>query len=82
MLQVILALNAKRAREGLELLKNNINILDNAKYINCEEEIKEYKLKIKEYTNMLKKDDLKMPETDEILSFISICNDKVMAKFT
>ena len=81
MLQIILAQNRQRASEGLKLLFDNIKILENSKVTYEMIEIDKYKKQIELSEEILDSENVSMPEIDNILTFISVVNEKIMNKF-
>ena len=82
MLKIILAQNRQRAVEGLKLLFDNIQILENSKVQYEMTQIEKYKNQIELSKKILEKEDLTMPQIDDILTFIAITNEIIMNKFS
>ena len=82
MLKIILAQNRQRAVEGLKELFDNINILENSKVQYNMTQINEYKNKIALNKKILEKENLSMPQIDEILTFVAVTNEIIMDKFS
>ena len=82
MLKIILAQNRQRAVKGLKQLFDNIQILENSKVQYEMTQIKEYKDQIELDTKLLEKENLTMPQIDEILTFVAVSNEIIMDKFS
>ncbi len=81
MIEIILAQNKQRAIDGLEVLSNNINILENSKVEYQIKSIHSYKNEIENSIEVLESEDVTMPMIDDILTFIDTVDKRIIDLF-